>query len=26
VIGSLNLAYPIAISREWLRIGTWLVS
>jgi len=26
VIGSLNLAYPIAISRPWLRIGTWLVS
>jgi hypothetical protein len=26
VIGALNLAYPIAISPGWLRIGTWLVS
>jgi hypothetical protein len=26
VIGALNLAYPIAISGQWLRIGTWLVS
>jgi uncharacterized membrane protein HdeD (DUF308 family) len=26
VIGALNLAYPIAVSRPWLRIGTWLVS
>jgi hypothetical protein len=25
-LGSLDLAYPIAISRPWLRIGTWLVS
>jgi hypothetical protein len=25
VIGALNLAYPIAISPGWLRIGTWLV-
>jgi hypothetical protein len=26
VIGALNLAYLIAISQEWLRFGTWLVS
>jgi uncharacterized membrane protein HdeD (DUF308 family) len=26
VIGALNLAYLIAISPEWLRFGTWLVS
>jgi hypothetical protein len=26
VIGALNLAYPIAISPQWLRFGTWLVS
>jgi hypothetical protein len=25
-IGALNLAYVIAISPEWLRFGTWLVS
>jgi hypothetical protein len=26
VIGALNLAYLIAISPEWLRFGTWLVT
>jgi hypothetical protein len=26
VIGALNLAYPIAISPAWLRMGTWLVT
>jgi hypothetical protein len=25
-MGALNLAYPIAISPQWLRFGTWLVS
>jgi hypothetical protein len=25
-VAALNLAYPIAISRQWLRLGTWLVS
>jgi hypothetical protein len=25
-VAALNLAYPIAISQPWLRLGTWLVS